>query len=54
VGDSGLEHPSKTPEKPALGETGGTESGTLADVLPTLPPAVQAEIMALLRVAGKK
>ena len=54
VGDSGLEHAAKTPEKPALGETGGTDSGTLADVFASLPPATQAEIIALVRAAGKK
>jgi hypothetical protein len=54
VGDSGLEHAAETPEKPALGETGGTDSGTLADVFASLPPTTQAEIIALVRAAGKK
>jgi hypothetical protein len=52
--DSGREHAAKTPEKPARGETRGTDSGTLADVFASLSPATQAEIIALVRVAGKK
>jgi hypothetical protein len=54
VGATGFEQPTKTPTKPGLGGTRGTDSGTLADVFASLPPATQAEIMALVRAAGKK
>jgi len=54
VGATGFEQPTKTPVKHPSVEERGTDSGTLADVFASLPPATQAEIMALVRAAGKK
>ncbi len=59
----GSEHPAKTPENPPVSQQGGTDSGTLAgenlppdlaDVVnawPTLPEAIKAGILAMVKAA---
>jgi len=66
MGDTGQEHPSKMPEKPAVPITGGTESGTLqdwrrgldpslraiVDAWPKLPEALRVGIIAMVKAAS--
>ncbi|MBT4864957.1 MAG: hypothetical protein HON53_07565 [Planctomycetaceae bacterium] len=62
VGDEGLEQPATSPQKTAISDTGGAESGavdarnglndpalvSLIEAWPTLPQAVRDEIAALV------
>jgi hypothetical protein len=58
LGETGLEHPTKSPIKPPFSKQGVTDSVTqsddlakIADAWPSLTPAIKTEILAIVKAA---